>query len=65
VPKKPTFSELIAFQSTEGFWQASSLSFLQTYFAHQLPSHLPVEVICTIAALLVLEELFADREDEW
>jgi hypothetical protein len=56
--KKPSFSELIAFQSTEGFWQARSLACLQTFFSITLPTHLILEVICTLAALLVLEEFF-------
>jgi hypothetical protein len=38
---------------------------LQTFFKQQLPTHLQVEVQCTLAALFVLEEFFADRENEW
>ena len=30
-----------------------------------LPTHLPIEIICTIAALLVLEEFFGDQATEW
>jgi len=42
-----------------------SLPSLQTFFKQPLPNHLSVEIICTLAALLVLEEFFADKEDEW
>jgi len=30
-----------------------------------LPNHLSPEIICTLAALFILEEFFADRADEW
>jgi hypothetical protein len=30
-----------------------------------LPSHLAADVLCTIAALFILEEFFSDKEDEW
>ena len=60
--KKPDFNEFIALQSTQGFWQASSLSDLQKFFKSQLPTHLSTEVICTLAALIILEQFFADRQ---
>ena len=56
---------LIALQSAAGFWQASSLLVLQKFFKQTLPNHLSIEVVCTLAALLVLEECFSDRRDEW
>ena len=52
-------------QTAEGFWKASALPALQAFFSQTLPSHLPPEVICTIAALYVLEEFFGDQESEW
>ena len=30
-----------------------------------LPTHLPVEIVCTLAALLVLEEFFDAQATEW
>jgi hypothetical protein len=52
--------ELIALQSANGFWPASALTALQAFFSETLTSNLPAEVLCTIAALYVLEEFFAD-----
>jgi hypothetical protein len=63
--KKPEFAEFVALQSTQGFWQVTSLSDLQKFFKSQLPTHLESEVICTLAALIILEQFFADRQDEW
>jgi hypothetical protein len=30
-----------------------------------LPSHQTADVLCTIAALFILEEFFSEKEDEW
>ena len=47
-------------QTADGFWVATSLAKLQSFFKQPLPSHLAVEIICTLAAILVLEEFFID-----
>jgi hypothetical protein len=62
---RPSFSELIAFQSAEGLWQENALLSLKVFFKKDLISKLSPKLLCTVAALLVLEEFFADREKEW
>lgn len=62
---KPTFKEVIALQSSEGFWQPQSLATLQQFFKAPLPTHLPATTICTLVALVVLETFFMDNEGEW
>ena len=57
--------ELIKFQTADGYWQASALAKLQSFFKLSLPTHLPIEIICTLAALLVLEDFFDDQATEW
>ena len=73
-PKAPTaapktirisFNELIAMQTADGFWQTGSLAKLQAFFKSPLPTHLSTEIICTIAALIVLEEFFSDQATKW
>ena len=65
VKRKVTLIELIALQTANGFWPASALPTLQCFFGLKLASNLPPEVLCTIAALYVLEEFFADKKSEW
>ena len=61
ITRKVTLIELIALQTTNGSWPASALPTLQAFFKQQLASNLPPDVLCTIAALYVLEEFFADK----
>ena len=61
----PSFKELIAQQSSEGYWLPTSLAMLQLFFKQQLPQHLPVQTICTLVALCVLENFFEQNEGEW
>jgi len=61
VKRKVTLIELIALQTTNGSWPASALPTLQAFFKLQLTNNLPPEVLCTIAALYVLEEFFTDK----
>jgi hypothetical protein len=62
---KPAFKDLLAQQSSEGFWHASALAMLQQFFSQKLPSHLPAQTLCTLAALCVLEMFFEANEGEW
>ena len=63
--QKLTLNKLIGFQSSEGFWKADSLPQLQKFFTQKLPSHLDSKLICTLAALCILQQFFEDRENEW
>ena len=65
VKRKLTLIELIGLQTANGFWPASALPSLQSFFGLTLTSNLPVDILCTIAALFVLEEFFAEKESEW
>jgi hypothetical protein len=60
---KPLFKEVIAFQTTEGFWQDQALATLQKFFKQKLPAK--KAYLCTLAALVILETFFADKEGEW
>ena len=62
-PAKPLIQEVISFQTTEGFWQDQALATLQKFFKQKLPGN--KVHLCTLAALVVLETFFADKEGEW
>jgi hypothetical protein len=55
---KPQFKELIALQTSQGYWKPESRELLQRFFAKPLPQGMPDIVLCTLAALYVLESVF-------
>lgn len=76
-PRKPSFDEVIALQSTAGYWEPTSLHLLGKFFttgaydskvrdmlkSQSLPLH--EQVYATLLAILVLQEAFGHREAEW
>jgi len=61
---KPQFNELKALQTTQGNWKPDSRELLQRFFAKPLPQGMPDTVLCTLAALCVLEIVFKDERIE-
>jgi hypothetical protein len=63
--EKPSFKELISLQASQGNWLPTSRSLLQRFFALPLPQGPSELILCTLAALCVLESVFQDRQSEW
>ena len=63
--EKPSFKDLISLQASQGNWLPTSRSMLQRFFAQTLPQGLSELILCTLAALCVLESVFQDRKSEW
>ena len=63
--EKPSFKDLISLQASQGNWLPTSRSMLQRFFAKTLPHGLSELILCTLAALCVLESVFQDRKSEW
>ena len=61
----PMFKELISLQTSKGYWKPESRELLQRFFAQPLPQGISDIILCTLAALCVLESLFQDKQDEW
>lgn len=75
---KPSFDQVVAKQSTTGYWEPSSASFFAPFFAQGATSDgavkaavdalglmKPDTAYATLLAIYVLQEAFSDREDEW
>jgi len=52
------FKELISLQTSKGYWKPESRELLQRFFAQPLPQGISDIILCTLAALCVLESLF-------
>ena len=57
---KPQLSELLGCLSSQGNWLARSRPILQRFFSQSLPQDLDEVILCTLAALFVLQEWFKD-----
>ena len=62
---KPQFNELISLQTSQGNWNATSRNLIEKFFAKPLPKGSSDDVLCTIAALCVLESFFIDKQSQW
>ena len=57
---KPQLSELLECLSSQGNWLPRSRPILQRFFSQSLPQDLDEVILCTLAALFVLQEWFKD-----
>ncbi len=62
---KPQFNALISLQTSQGNWNATSRSLIEKFFTKELPKGSSDDVLCTLAALCVLESLFNDKQSQW
>ena len=62
---RPQFNELVSLQTSLGNWNATSLFLIQKFFVKPLPKCSSYDVLCTLAALCVLESLFLEKQNQW
>ena len=65
ISKADKFKALIDAQSSQGFWPETAHNLIAQLMPKPLPPTQNLQLQLTVAAMCLLEEMFAAREQEW